>query len=169
MIRMVQAAKGGMPDPTQGVARTTVRLRTAIAGLVLGTLVACAPVYRNHGYVPAPDELALIEVGVDTRETVTEKVGRPSTSGVLNDVGWFYVQSRYKNLGYREPQEVDRQVLAITFTENGVVENISTFGLEDGQVVQISRRVTESNIKGIGFIRQLLGSLGKIRAEDTGI
>jgi outer membrane protein assembly factor BamE (lipoprotein component of BamABCDE complex) len=169
MIRMVQAAKGGMPDPTQGVARTTVRLRTAIAGLVLGTLVACAPVYRNHGYVPAPDELALIEVGVDTRETVTEKVGRPSTSGLLNDVGWFYVQSRYKNLGYREPQEVDRQVLAITFTENGVVENISTFGLEDGQVVQISRRVTESNIKGIGFIRQLLGSLGKIRAEDTGI
>jgi outer membrane protein assembly factor BamE (lipoprotein component of BamABCDE complex) len=96
-------------------------------------------------------------------------VGRPSTSGLLNDVGWFYVQSRYKNLGYREPQEVDRQVLAITFTEAGVVQNIATFGLEDGQVVQISRRVTESNIKGIGFIRQLLGSLGRVSAAGAGL
>ncbi len=166
---MAQAAKGDMPDPAMTVGRTRLRLRTGFACLALAVVVACAPVFRNHGYVPAPDELALVEVGVDTRETVAEKVGRPSTSGLLNDVGWFYVQSRYKNLGYREPQEVDRQVLAITFTENGVVENISTFGLEDGQVVQISRRVTESNIKGIGFVRQLLGSLGKINAEDTGI
>jgi outer membrane protein assembly factor BamE (lipoprotein component of BamABCDE complex) len=169
MTRMVQATKGNMPGPARMVGRAGARLRFGLACLGLVALVACAPVYRNHGYVPAPDELALVEVGVDTRETVAEKVGRPSTSGLLNDVGWFYVQSRYKNVGPREPQEVDRQVLAITFTEAGVVENISTFGLEDGQVVQISRRVTESNIKGIGFIRQLLGSLGKIRAEDTGI
>jgi outer membrane protein assembly factor BamE (lipoprotein component of BamABCDE complex) len=166
---MVQAAKGRMPGPARMVGRAGGRLRIGLACLGLVALVACAPVYRNHGYVPAPDELALVEVGVDTRETVAEKVGRPSTSGLLNDVGWFYVQSRYKNVGPRQPQEVDRQVLAITFTEAGVVENISTFGLEDGQVVQISRRVTDSNIKGIGFIRQLLGSLGKIRAEDTGI
>lgn len=169
MTNMEAASQGFKPAQTDAVGRRRGRFRTGLAGLAMLALVACAPVYRNHGYVPAPDELALIEVGVDTRETVAEKVGRPSTSGLLNDVGWFYVQSRYKNLGYREPQEVDRQVLAITFAESGVVENVSTYGLEDGQVVEISRRVTESNIKGIGFIRQLLGSLGKIRAEDTGI
>ncbi len=166
---MVAAAKDGKSGPTGSDRRAGDRLRTGFAGLALVVMVACAPVFRNHGYVPAPDELALVEVGVDTRETVGQKVGRPSTSGLLNDVGWFYVQSRYKNLGYREPQEIDRQVLAITFTESGVVENISTFGLEDGKVVQISRRVTESNIKGIGFIRQLLGSLGRISAEGAGI
>lgn len=142
------------------------RLCGAVAGLTLVLCVACSPVYRNHGYVPAPDELALVEVGVDTRETLAEKIGRPSTSGLLNDVGWFYVQSRYKNVGYREPREIDRQVLAVTFTDAGIVENIATYGLEDGRVVPISRRVTESNIKGIGFIRQLLGSIGKLRAED---
>jgi outer membrane protein assembly factor BamE (lipoprotein component of BamABCDE complex) len=137
-------------------------LRASVAALVLSTLIACSPVYRNHGYVPAPDELAQIEVGVDTRETVSQKVGRPSTSGLLNDTGWFYVQSRYKNVGYREPQEVDRKVLAITFTDAGIVQNIATYGLADGKVVAISRRVTESNIKGIGLIRQLLGNFGRI-------
>ncbi len=167
MVTVGQKAGGSQPHPTkQGLLRGS-RLRLGLAGLGLFAMIACSPVYRNHGYVPAPDELALVEVGVDTRETVGQKVGRPSTSGLLNDVGWFYVQSRYKNVGYREPQEIDRQVLAITFNEAGIVDNISTYGLEDGKVVAISRRVTESNIKGIGFIRQLLGSLGRISADTA--
>ncbi|WP_309666149.1 outer membrane protein assembly factor BamE [Tabrizicola sp.] len=142
------------------------RLR-GLAMIVVAGVAACTPIYRNHGYVPADDELAQVEVGVDTRETVGTKIGRPSTSGLLNDEGWFYVQSRYKLIGPREPKEIDRQVLVINFNEAGVVENIGRFGLEDGRVVEISRRVTESNIKGVSFIGQLLGSFGRLRAEDV--
>jgi outer membrane protein assembly factor BamE (lipoprotein component of BamABCDE complex) len=141
------------------------RKQAAVLLLAAG-LAACAPIFRNHGYVPAEDELALVEVGVDTRETVGQKIGRPSTSGLLNDEGWFYVQSRYELRGPREPREIDRQVLAVTFNEAGTVENIARYGLEDGKVVQISRRVTETNIKGISLIGQLLGNFGRIRAED---
>lgn len=138
-------------------------------GLVLvlaGSVAACAAVYRNHGYVPAEDDLALVEIGKDTRETVGQKIGRPSTSGLLNDVGWFYVQSRYKHVGPREPKEIERQVLAVTFTEAGVVENIARYGLEDGKVVEISRRVTKPNVKSLSFIQQILGSFGRINAGD---
>jgi len=133
---------------------------------LVATVSACAPVYRNHGYVPTEEDLALIEVGTDTRETVGEKIGRPTTSGLLNDVGWFYVQSRYKHFGPRAPQEVERQVLAVTFSEAGTVENVARYGLEDGKVVQISRRVTETNVKGISFIQQILGSFGRLQAGD---
>ena len=141
--------------------------RLAGFALVLVTsLAACAAVYRNHGYVPAEEELALVEVGKDTRETVSQKIGRPSTSGVLNDTGWFYVQSRYKLVGPREPKEIDRQVLAVTFTEAGVVENIARYGLEDGRVVEISRRVTEPNVKGLSVIQQILGNFGRLQAGD---
>jgi outer membrane protein assembly factor BamE (lipoprotein component of BamABCDE complex) len=141
--------------------------RNLALGLVAAVgLAACSPIYRNHGYVPAEDELALVEVGVDSRETVAEKIGRPSASGLLNDDGWFYVQSRYKQVGPREPVEIDRQVLVLNFNEAGIVQNIGRFGLEDGRVVEISRRVTETNIKGVGFIRQLLSSFGRLRAED---
>jgi outer membrane protein assembly factor BamE (lipoprotein component of BamABCDE complex) len=135
--------------------------------LALGlSVLACSPVYRNHGYVPAEDELALVEVGVDTRDTVGQKIGRPSTSGLLNDEGWYYVQSRYRHVGPREPKEIERQVLAITFNEGGVVENIGRYGLEDGKVVEISRRVTETNVKGLTLIQQLLGSFGRLQAGD---
>ena len=146
---------------------TRHRARLAGFALVLVTsLAACAAVYRNHGYVPAEEELALVEVGKDTRETVSQKIGRPSTSGVLNDTGWFYVQSRYKLVGPREPKEIDRQVLAVTFTEAGVVENIARYGLEDGRVVEISRRVTEPNVKGLSVIQQILGNFGRLQAGD---
>jgi outer membrane protein assembly factor BamE (lipoprotein component of BamABCDE complex) len=140
--------------------------RQCLTVALVATVAACSPVYRNHGYVPSEEELAQVEVGVDTRETVGQKIGRPSTSGLLNDEGWFYVQSRYKLFGPREPQEIDRQVLVVTFNEAGVVENIGRYGLEDGRVVEISRRVTETNVKGLTVIQQVLGSFGRIRAED---
>lgn len=139
--------------------------RAALFGLVMVLLLACTTQYRNHGYVPPEDDLALIEVGRDTRETVAATIGRPSTQGLLNDVGWFYVQSRYKIVGGMAPSEIDRQVVAITFTLEGVVENIERFGLEDGQIVAISRRVTTPNVKSQSILAQLFGNIGLI---DTG-
>lgn len=141
-------------------------LRLALAGLCCLVLAACATVVRNHGYVPDETELAQVVVGKDTRETVAEKIGRPSAQGLLNDVGWFYVQSRFEHVGPREPKEVERQVVAITFNAKGVVDDVGRYGLEDGRVVAISRRVTESNVKGIGFISQLLANFGRIQASD---
>lgn len=135
-------------------------------GAVMVVIAACSPVYRNHGYVPSDEELALIEVGKDNRDTVAATLGRPSGEGLLNDVGWFYVQSRWKHSGALEPKEIDRQVVSITFTEAGIVENVERFGLEDGKVVAISRRVTTSNIKGVGFLKQLLGNIGRLRADQ---
>jgi outer membrane protein assembly factor BamE (lipoprotein component of BamABCDE complex) len=142
-------------------------VRWVIAGLVLVLTVACSPIFRNHGYVPSDEELALVAVGTDTRETVAEKVGAPTASGLLNDVGWYYVQSRFRTYGPRQPREIDRQVVAITFAEDGVVTNVERFGLEDGQVVALSRRVTETNIRGVSLIRQLLGNLGNLRADQV--
>lgn len=137
-----------------------------LAGVLVFCMAACAPVYRNTGYVPSDQELALIVVGKDTRESVAATLGRPSASGLLNDVGWYYVQSRFKQFGALEPKEIEREVVAITFTEAGIVENVERFGLEDGKVVAISRRVTKSNIKQVGLLGQLFSNIGRLRADQ---
>jgi outer membrane protein assembly factor BamE (lipoprotein component of BamABCDE complex) len=142
--------------------RWAARLGAAL--VVALTLAACATLYRNHGYVPTEQELAVLEVGVDTRESVATTIGRPSAQGLLNDVGWYYIQSRFELMGGREPKEVDRQVVAITFTEDGVVANIERFGLESGRVVQLSRRVTATNVKSASVLRQLFGNIGGVDA-----
>lgn len=145
--------------------RITGKLAAAVAALVLA-LAACSPIVRNHGYVPSDEDLSLLTVGVDTRETVAAAVGQPVAGGVVDGSGFYYVRSRWETFGPRAPREADRQVVAITFDEAGTVENIERFGLEQGRVVTLSRRVTETSIRNISFIRQLLGNVGRIRADQ---
>lgn len=134
--------------------------RLAAVAMIL-SLTACSSIYRNHGYAPTDDELAFLVVGVDTRATVEETVGRPSATGVLNESGWYYVASRWRHFAYRAPEVIDRQVVAISFVgEEGTIANIERFTLEDGQVVPLSRRVTDSGVQGTSFLRQLLGNIG---------
>ncbi|MEM7521833.1 MAG: outer membrane protein assembly factor BamE, partial [Pseudomonadota bacterium] len=121
--------------------------------IVCLSLTACAPQFTNHGYIPPEDELALIEVGSDTRESVAEKIGVPASSGVLNEGGYYYVRMRTRAVGPFAPQEIDRQVLAISFSPAGVVQNVERFGLERGQVVALERRVTDSAVRDNSFLR----------------
>ena len=109
-------------------------------------------------------DLANVQVGRDTRETVTEKIGSPGTSGVVREDAWYYVQSRVENYAYQAPEVIERQVLAISFSSNGRVRNIERFGLEDGEVIALNRRITDDNIQGVSFLRQLLGNLGRVDA-----
>jgi outer membrane protein assembly factor BamE (lipoprotein component of BamABCDE complex) len=136
--------------------------RRAVLALVLaGSVAACAPTFTLHGYAPADSELTQIEVGRDDRSAVEAAFGRPGAAGLLTDGAWYYVQSRYRHSGARAPTEIDRQVLAITFDGRGRVANVERFGLENGRVVALSRRVTDTNIRDVGLIRQLLGNLGR--------
>ena len=136
-----------------------------LALIAAGLLAACAPLVRNTGYVPAESELALLQLGVDTRESVVEAVGRPTAGGVLGESTCFYVQSRFQTLGFLEPREVDRQVLALTFAPDGTLGAVERFGLERGRAVALSRRTTDGVFADTTFVRQILGNIGRV---DTG-
>lgn len=116
--------------------------------------------------MPTDEELAEVVVGVDTRDTVAETVGTPSSSGMLNDSGYYYVRSRIEHLGLREPRVIERQLVAISFSSNGVVENIERLELKDGQPVRFTRRVTETNVESSGLLRQLLGNFTNFNPEQ---
>lgn len=132
--------------------------------VALCAVTACTPIFRNHGYVPTDDQLSVVSVGVDTRESVQAAIGTPTAGGVLNDQGFYYVTSSFRHYGFWEPEEISREVLAISFDGRGVVSNIERFGLEDGQVVALSRRVTDDNLPDTTFLRQLFGNIGNFDA-----
>jgi len=140
---------------------TNFMRRAGIAVVFAAGLGACAPQFANHGYIPPEEDLEQITVGVDTRGSVEEAIGTPSTAGVVNDSGFYYVRSRRRTIGALAPREIERQVLAISFDSAGVVTNIERFGLERGQVVPLARRVTTSGVGDPGILRQLLGNIGR--------
>lgn len=141
-----------------------IRAGVAIAAFVL--LAGCSATYQNHGYVPTDAQLEEIVVGVDSRETVAQAVGRPTSFGVLQSGGWYYTQSRWRHFGLKAPQVIDRQIVAISFSGDGIVENIERFTLDDGRIIALSRRVTDSNIQDVSFLQQLMGNLGNLQIGD---
>lgn len=135
-------------------------LKVAVLAVALTALAGCAEKVRSHGYVPSEADLQQITVGVDTRATVEDVVGVPSTSGVLDNSGFYYVESQVRHFAWQRPKVTERQIVAINFDGAGVVSNITTYGLQDGRVVPLTRRVTETPDSNIGFIRKLFGNIG---------
>lgn len=138
----------------------------ALAVTVPLALSACTYVYRNHGYIPPEHSLAEVNIGQTTKPELETLIGKPGAQGVLAGSSWYYVGSRWEYFGARQPREVERQVIAVRFNENGTVSNVESFGLERGKVVVLSQRVTDSGIEGVSVIRQLLGNVGRISAGD---
>ena len=129
----------------------------AVAALAL--VAACTESYRNHGYVPRDADLARIEIG-SSRDDVATLIGRPSVTGLLTDDAWFYVRSRYREYAWLAPQEIDREAVVVSF-QGDRVSNVERFGLREGRVVPISRRVTDRDTANLPFLRQLFGNLGR--------
>ena len=147
--------------------RPSARTGPHLALLAALALAGCSAIERRHGYAPDDATLSLIEVGVDTRETVAEKAGEPGSTGVLAGGDFYYVADLRRTVGPRPTVIADRQVVAISFAPSGRVANVERFGLERGRIVPLSRRVTDSNVRGVGILRQIFGTLGQIRAEDV--
>jgi outer membrane protein assembly factor BamE (lipoprotein component of BamABCDE complex) len=142
-----------------------VRSAAIAAGLAFA-LAGCAASYRDHGY--APDEASIAELvpGTDTRETVVAKVGRPTASGLMEGSDWYFVQSRWRQFGTGASTEISREVVVVSFDEAGLLTGTARYGLEDGRVVPISRRVTETSIRNVGLIAQLLRNVGNVTANQ---
>lgn len=138
------------------------RMRAISLSFLCLALVACSATFQNHGFVPPEEELSVILPGVDTRESLALSVGEPSASGVIRNDAWFYAQYRVRNFAYQAPQVVERDIVAITFDPDGVVQNIERFSLEDGQLVQLSRRVTDAGVGDVTILTQILRNFGRL-------
>jgi outer membrane protein assembly factor BamE (lipoprotein component of BamABCDE complex) len=148
--------------------RLARRAAAGFAALALATTVSgCAAQFRDHGYVPEPSLLGEIRLGVDTRETLEQSIGRPSTSGVLEGDAWYYVRERVRHAGPLPPETVERELVAISFGGDGTVANVERFGLQDGRVVTLSRRVTETTVRDYGLLQQLLRNFGRIDVGEA--
>lgn len=145
-------------------ARLCMRLSAALAlGLALG---ACTPILRDHGYIPDEESVAALKVGLSTRGEVAEQLGQPSAQGMLGERAWIYHSSRWRTVTFRAPELISREVLALGFDEGGTLRAVARLDAEDGRALRLNRRVTEDNVAGVSFLRQLLGNVGNFSPAE---
>lgn len=138
----------------------SIRLTVGL-GLCLA-MAGCSAITREHGFVPFEDDLASIVVGADTKLTVEEIAGRPSDTGVMDGNSWYYVSSTVKTVAFLEPEVVARRVMVFDFDASDVLQDISEFGIENGQVINLQTRVTPTDSRRLGLLQRLLGNVGMI-------
>jgi outer membrane protein assembly factor BamE (lipoprotein component of BamABCDE complex) len=156
----LQTSKGLWPRKAARFGRRSARLAVLAAGLA--ALSACQAQVSVHGNMPTMEELAVITPGQDDRDTVLDRLGTPSTLGTFQDDKWYYIGSKIETEAFFLPEEVDRQIMIVTFDDFGVVEKTEFLGMADAIEVEPQSRITPT--EGIEFTvwQQIFGNFGRL-------
>jgi outer membrane protein assembly factor BamE (lipoprotein component of BamABCDE complex) len=140
----------------------------AASVLVLAGLAACAPIRDVRGYVPDEEKVASVKIGGDTRDSVQEKLGTPSSTAAFGDPTWYYISTEQERYAFFKPDVTKRQILAVAFNDDGKVSDVRTYGIEDGQVIALVDRETPSRGKEMSFLQQVFGNMGAMPPGGPG-
>jgi outer membrane protein assembly factor BamE (lipoprotein component of BamABCDE complex) len=121
-------------------------------------LLACAPVVNQRGYLPDPVVEASIKIGGDTKTTIQQRLGDPSTQATFGSDEWYYITSVEKQVAFFDPRVESRSIMAVRFDKDGRVADIHHYGLKDGHVVAFESRETPAKGKELTFLQQLFNA-----------
>lgn len=142
---------------------------SAVALALAAATAACAPVQTYNGFradrnnVEIPDP----QIGVDTRETVTQRFGSPSSTAVFDQTAWYYLSSTQERVAFYTPRITERRVMVVRF-DGDVVSAVEKFGMERGRLVSYNGDETPTRGRELGVLEQLLGNVGRTPPIRTG-
>ncbi|MGI9403550.1 MAG: outer membrane protein assembly factor BamE [Hyphomicrobium sp.] len=125
-------------------------------------LCACGGKISKHGTQFRENDIQQIQPGM-SQDQVRMNLGTPATTAVVGGGrAFYYISSTKKTTAFLLPDETDRQVVAVYFSEAGTVERVANYGLEDGQVVDyVSRTTPAPGGKDDSILQQLFRNLGQ--------
>jgi outer membrane protein assembly factor BamE (lipoprotein component of BamABCDE complex) len=146
--------------------RILTRFRFAIiaSALALGA-GACAPEIHYRGNTPEADRLDLIKPGAQTREQVVRLLGSPTMVATFDKDTILYLGQKTRTVTFREPEVLERTIVAIGFGKDGRVASVEKYSLADGKAVQLVSRTTPTPGRQFSIMQQLIGNFG--RFEDS--
>ncbi len=142
-----------------GSGRCLLRRGFAVVGFVL-LLAGCAATTTKHGHHFNDGDVQQVQPGM-SQEAVRMALGTPDTTSTVNGGNTFYyISSTTKQTSFFKPDEVDRKVLAVYFNRAGSVEQVSNYGMKDGQVVDFNKGETQAYIRDRNFIQRFFRGVG---------
>lgn len=127
---------------------------------------ACAPTRDTRGYVLNERVLQGITPGKDTRDTVLVALGSPSAVGTFEQNRWYYIGAQTETAPYRRAEVLDQQVVAIAFSDRGVVADIQRFTLADAMAINPVERETATRGRELNALEQFMGNIGRFNTAQ---
>lgn len=145
-----------------------MKIPAVVVSLSAVVLLACTPVVNQRGYLPDPVGEASIRIGKDTKTTIQQRLGDPSTQATFGTDSWYYISSVEKQIAFFDPRVESRSILAIHFDGNGRVADIRHYGLKDGHIVAFETLETPAKGKELTFLQQLFNATPGVPVGTTG-
>ena len=141
--------------------------RVSVFILLVSVLLSCTTNIKNHGYIPSKSDLENLVIGKDTKQSVSKKIGLPTTAGL--EGAYYYVRSTFNAPGFKSAQLVDRKVIVLSFDQHSKLKNIETFDVNNGNFVRLDYRVTETGLDSKNILQQLIGSISGPSVSSLGM
>lgn len=133
----------------------------------LAAISACSPNVETRGHLKEPDWKERITINQSTQGDVLEVLGTPSTKATFGDETWYYITTRRESVAFLKPEVVDDEVVAVSFSPDGHVSNITTRGKESARDLEIAEKITPTEGHQLTFMEQLLGNLGRFNSPGS--
>jgi outer membrane protein assembly factor BamE (lipoprotein component of BamABCDE complex) len=136
-------------------------------------LIGCTPVIDQRGYLPDPEAESKITVGSDTKTTIQQRLGFPSTQATFGTTAagsdaWYYISSVEKTVAFFTPTIQKRSIFAVYFDKDGKVTGMNHYSLKDGHIVAFETRTTPTRGKEITFLQQLFNATPGVPMGNQG-
>lgn len=131
-----------------------------LPALALGAVVllGCTPVINQRGYLPDPAGEASVKIGTDTKTTLQQRLGDPSTQATFGGDAWYYISSVERRVAFFDPKTTARSIMAVHFDKDGRVTDVKHYSLKDGNVVAFETRETPARGRELTFLQQLFNA-----------
>ena len=134
-------------------------------------LLGCVPVENQRGYVPDQEAVSSIQVGMDNKESVSKKLGDPSTAATFGNDVWYYMSAHVEQNAFFAPRATERNILAIEVAKDGKVTDMHKYSLADGRVVDFVSRETPTRGRELTLLQQIFnavpGQIGQSAPQQT--
>ena len=144
-----------------------IYLRVLVCSLLISLFISCTTNIKNYGYIPTKSELDTLVIGKDSKESVSKKIGLPTTSGL--EGSYYYVRSTFNEPGLRSAQLIDRTVVLLSFDKRNLLRNVETFSVDKKTVIRLDYRVTETGLQNKNIFQQIIGSISGPSASSLGL
>lgn len=134
-----------------------------LIGLIVGaSLQGCSNSRGTRGYLFDPALANSIYPGVDNRISVQDTLGSPTVPSIFNPNVWYYVSTEVRTRPVFWPDPKKHRVMAVYFADNGMVENIVNYDLNDTRTIYPVRDKTPTRGTELSFFQQLFTNIGQV-------
>lgn len=143
------------------------RVVAAVTLFTAAVATGCSPTVENRGHIPDSEAVAEIELGAHTPEDVLDILGTPSSISTFDKRTWFYISETTETIAFFDPDVMERQVLVVSFGDDGYVSSIRALDKNDGADIDPVGRSTPTAGRNITILEQMFGNIGRFSGRES--